>query len=352
MDFYKSALFATIVPCFNLSLCVTVFALSAYHFVTEVVYERKADASMGNINRKSSLMIVLFSLTAGISTLTLLLTNVWGVIGVSHIDENLCKTILPKFYSTTYVLANTALYQFLNTRSELVRSACDDIKYFKWLRILTRLLANVVPFLCILTLYFWNAEIVMIDGRAYCVDALRWELSLLFACLSFPISILFLILFIWPLFHHYSRMKTEQLKSVHGDAILKVMKRNTILSVIAMTSTMIAMLFMSITSKKAEKEMLSVTTAIANLDLSVNLTCMCLMTDQWLPNRVKEMILRAKGISKATVLLSGPGSPSNSAFMEATKKGETIHTALNVEKGGLSLSENNSKDLSKISPEP
>lgn len=243
------------------------------------------------MTKKSVLMIFIFCSMATISSAAVINTNIWGVVGVTSINDPLCTTALPKIYSTTYVLANSALYEFLNTRSQLVKTASDRMVYYQYLRTFTNLLAKAIPFLSILTIIFWACKIVIENGNTYCIDNLRWEISLLFACLSIPTAILFLILFVWPLWYHYSKMKSTQgsaVVAVDSDAILRVVKKNTLLSVIAMSSTMIAMTvvtYLSIAS--SNQAFYNIGIVIANTDLLINMICMCLMTDQWLPKRLK-----------------------------------------------------------------
>lgn len=299
MNYHTASLVSVIIPSINISISFSIFVLTLYHFL----FERKRVDAFTSLNqngveakaRKSVLMILMFSFMATISTSAVVVTNILGLIGNSSLDSTLCTAVLPKLYSTTYVFANACLYEFLNTRSEVVKTASDNNRYFQYLRFITKLLARVIPFLVILTLYFWKAEIVIdIDGKAYCVDALRWELSTLFACLSIPIAFLFLVLFIWPLYQHYSKVKASGSTTaivINTEAIVRVVKKNTALSLIAMSSTMIAMIIITYLSIHAENRAYNnIGITIANTDLTINLVCMTLMTDQWLPKALKKAI--------------------------------------------------------------
>ncbi len=299
MNYHTASLVSVIIPSIDLSISSSIFLLTLFHFLFEIkhvgVFTSLNQTSGEAKARKSVLMILLFSLMATISTTAVVIINIFGLIDNSLWDVNICTTVLPKLYSTSYVFANASLYEFLNTRSEVVKTASDNNRYFQYLRFITKLLARVIPFLVILTLYFWKAEVIIdVDGKAYCVDALRWELSTLFACLSIPIALLFLFLFIWPLYQHYSKVKASGNTltiSINTEPIIRVVKKNTALSLIAMSSTMIAMTLVTYLAIHAENRAYNnIGITIANMDLAINLVCMTLMTDQWLPRRLKKAI--------------------------------------------------------------
>lgn len=234
-------------------------------------------------------MIILCSVFSIFTTVGAMSLHIWSIYGVNPNNSYYCTSFIPKASSTSYVFGNAAQYQFFNARSECVRTAAESSSAFRNLRRLTILLANLVPLLSIFAIVFWGGELVDVNGKFFCVDSPVWQLATMFAILALNASLLFLLLFIWPLRMHYKMMEKNQMirssDSESSNPILVVIKKNLTLSCFAITSTVFSMVFLCVvgTNPNVQRYAHNLSANCAQADLCINLICMTLMTNTWLP---------------------------------------------------------------------
>jgi hypothetical protein len=236
--------------------------------------------------RKSVFMLGLFALLSILCSFFLIGAYVRGAAGASPLSAMEC-TAFPKLYSSLYVWGSCALLEFLRVRSDLVAGITESSIAMKYLRIVANLAAKAV-FLCgFLCLILWNGEIMPdTDGNLFCVDSINVIVVVCFAASTAPVNVCFVLLFVWPIYHHYRTMKNVRSSmNAKSNGLLRVLKRNIILSTIGLMSTLAMMINMAVTSGfyHYEHDRLIMGNGFADLDLTVNLICMCLMFNQWIP---------------------------------------------------------------------
>jgi hypothetical protein len=124
-----------------------------------------------------------------------------------------------------------------------------------------------------------------------CVDATPWEITASYTILVFPLSCAIMYVFIEPLRRHAKRMESMgNSAALNSETIRKVIRRNLVLSSVAITSTTFSLGCISgITSsyQSTEPQLVILAVSFGNCDMIVNLVCMCMMTYAWLPPKLR-----------------------------------------------------------------
>jgi len=297
LDLKSASMFAFVLSLITALLNLVVLGCCAYQLCYGHQHENKSkhDSKARGLIRKSVITLTLFCSMAVICSTFVAATYAPGALGITPLSAIECITF-PKIYSSSYVWAACSLLEFLRVRSDIVADISETSRFMKYLRIGANIMAKAVFCTAILCLVMWGGQIVSFDDAEYCVDTIQVIVVILFAAVTAPVNISFVLLFVIPLIQHTKAMKEDgnSTSNKRHLSLIRVIRRNSILSAIGLISTLFDMTFIAVISAYYHDEtyLRVIGIGISSFDLSVNVICMIFMFDQWLPIQLRTKLCK------------------------------------------------------------